>query len=299
MALDIAAAKRAIEVKVGRPLGLGVTEAALGIVQIADAAMSLSVRAVSVHKGVDPRDTSMIAFGGAGPLHALAIAREIFIPRVFIPKLPGNFSALGMLMASWRQDFVRTLVGRIGALEPRIVAAVFEELAHSGAAEALRDGIDKTRAAFRFYADLRYVGQEHALQIPVDGPSALTAGLDDLRRRFHAEHDKRYGQAAIEESLEIVNVRLVVTAARPDSLAEAWLTAPWQPEGKNEETRRDVVFADPAKPVSARILWRPSLPAGFTLEGPAVIEEPNSTILIHPGDRVNVNPSGHLLVDLA
>jgi N-methylhydantoinase A len=299
MALDIAAAERAIEAKVGKPLGLGVKEAALGIAQIADAAMSLSVRAVSVNKGVDPRDTTMIAFGGAGPLHALAIAREIFIPRVIIPKLPGNFSALGMLMASWRQDFVRTLVGRIGTLEARVVEGVFAELSRSGADEAAHDGIDKARAAFRFYADLRYVGQEHALQIPVDGPGALTADLDDLRRRFHAEHDKRYGQAAIEESLEIVNVRLVVTAARADTLAETWLTAPWSPEGKIEETRRDVIFADPAKPVPARILWRPALPAGFTLEGPAVIEEPNSTILIHPGDRVTVDPSGHLVVDLA
>jgi N-methylhydantoinase A len=298
MVLDIAAAERAIAEKVGKPLGLSVKEAALGIAQIADAAMSLSVRAVSVNKGVDPRDTTMIAFGGAGPLHALAIAREIFIPRVVIPKLPGNFSALGMLMASWRQDFVRTLVGRIGALEPSTVAVVFEELARSGAEEAARDGIDKARAEMRFYADLRYVGQEHALQIPVDGPAALTADLDVLRRRFHAEHDKRYGQAAIEESLEIVNVRLVVTAARADTLAETWLTAPWTPEGRIEETRRDVIFADPAKPVPARLLWRPALPAGFTLEGPAVIEEPNSTILIHPGDRVTVDPSGHLIVEV-
>jgi N-methylhydantoinase A len=299
MGLDIAAAERAIEAKVGKPLGLGVKEAALGIAQIADAAMSLSVRAVSVNKGVDPRDTTMIAFGGAGPLHALAIAREIFIPRVVIPKLPGNFSALGMLMASWRQDFVRTLVGRIGTLEARVVDGIFAELARSGVEEAARDGIAEARAVFRFYADLRYVGQEHALQIPVDGPGALTTDLDDLRRRFHAEHDKRYGQAATEESLEIVNVRLVVTAARADTLAETWLTASWTPEGKIEETRRDVIFTDPAKPVPARILWRPALPAGFTLEGPAVIEEPNSTILIHPGDQVTVDPSGHLVVDLA
>ena len=158
-----------------------------------------------------------------------------------------------------------------------------------------------TRAAreFRFFADLRYVGQEHALQIAVDDAAALTGDLDALRRRFHAEHDKRYGQAAIEESLEIVNVRLVVTAARADTLAETWLTAPWTPEGVIEERRRDVIFADPAKPLSARILWRPALPVGFTFEGPAVIEEPNSTILIHPGDRVTVDPSGHLIVDLA
>jgi N-methylhydantoinase A len=299
MQLDLAAARRAIEGKIARPLGLGIEEAALGIAQIADTAMSLSVRAVSVHKGVDPRDTTMIAFGGAGPLHALSIAREISIPRVVIPKLPGNFSALGMLMASWRQDFVRTLVGRIGALDPRVVEQVFDELASTAAAEAGRDGIEPGRAVLRFYADLRYVGQEHALQIPVDGASALTGGLDGLRRRFHTEHDKRYGQAAIEESLEIVNVRLVVTAARADTLAESWLTAPWQAEGVIEERRRDVIFTDPSAPVSARILWRPALPAGFAFEGPAVVEEPNSTFLIHPGDRVRVDPSGHLIVDLA
>lgn len=299
MGLDVAAAERAIEAKVAKPLGLGVKEAALGIAQIADAAMSLSVRAVSVNKGVDPRETTMIAFGGAGPLHALAIAREIFIPRVVIPKLPGNFSALGMLMASWRQDFVRTLVGAIGKLEAETVAHVFDELASHGAQEAARDGIEQSRATFRFFADLRYVGQEHALQIPVDGPAALTGDLDTLRRRFHAEHDKRYGQAATEEGLEIVNVRLVVTAARADTLAETWLTAPWQPELAIEEGRRDVIFTDPARPVAARILWRPALPVGFQIEGPAVIEEPNSTILVHPGDRLTVGQSGHLTIDLA
>jgi N-methylhydantoinase A len=299
MPLNLAAAEHAIAARVAEPLGLGVKEAALGIATIADSAMSLSVRAVSVDKGVDPRDTTMIAFGGAGPLHALAIAREIFIPRVVIPKLPGNFSALGMLMASWRQDFVRTIVGRIGALDQHMVEKVFADLRDSGLAEAARDGIDGAQSSFRFLADLRYVGQEHALQVPVDGPFALTTRLDDLHQRFHAEHDRRYGQAAIEESLEIVNLRLVVTAARADRLAESWLRAPWVPEGEIEEHYRMVVLADPKRPVSARILWRPALPAGFELEGPAVIEEPNSTLLIYPGDHAAVDESGHLIVDVA
>ena len=117
MQLDRAAAERAVEAKVAGRLRLSVPEAALGIVQIADAAMSLAVRAVSINKGVDPRQSAMIAFGGAGPLHAVAIAREIFIPKVVVPKVPGTFSALGMLMAPWRQDFVRTLYGLLGKLE--------------------------------------------------------------------------------------------------------------------------------------------------------------------------------------
>jgi N-methylhydantoinase A len=299
MGLDIAAAERAIEQKVGKPLSLSVREAAFGIATIADTNMSLSVRAVSVNKGVDPRDTAMIAFGGAGPLHAINVARQIFIPRVVIPKLPGTFSALGMLMASWRQDFVRTLVGRLGSLQKEAVEKVFAELAASGKDRMQKDGITGSIADFRFYTDLRYVGQEHALAIPVDGPDMLTGDTSRVRKLFDVEHDLRYGQAAIEEQMEIVNVRLVVTASKQDTIAEEWLTQDWTPTETAEEGTRDVVYDDPARPQKARVLWRPALPAGFTLTGPAVIEEPNSTILIHPGDKVTVTKAGHLIVDIA
>ena len=298
MQLDVAAAERAIALRVAEPLSLPVREGALGIVTIADTAMSLAVRAVSVNKGVDPRDTAMIAFGGAGPLHAVAIAREIFIPRVIIPKLPGTFSALGMLMASWRQDFVRTLIGNVDHLDASLVEKVFRELGEDGLAQLERDGIDKAGSDFRFYADLRYVGQEHALQIPVRDPSMLTGDTTEIRELFHVEHDQRYGQAAIGEALEVVNLRLVLTAARADTIAEEWMAEPWTPTDEAPETTRDVVFTDPAKPLKARILWRPALPAGMTFEGPAVVEEPNSTILIHPGDKVTVTPTGHLVIDL-
>src|SRR5262249_49272609 len=143
-------------------------EAALGIATIADGAMSLAVRAVSVNKGVDPRDTTMVAFGGAGPLHAVNVARQIFIPRVVVPKIPGTFSALGMLMASWRQDFVRTFVGRVGSLDGAATQAALGELASEGYAQLKHDAISDQAADFRFFADLRYVGQEHALPIRID-----------------------------------------------------------------------------------------------------------------------------------
>lgn len=299
MQLDATAARRALDEKVARPLGLSTMEAALGVATISDANMSLSVRAVSVNKGVDPRDTAMIAFGGAGPLHAIAIAREIFIPRVVIPKLPGTFSALGMLMASWRQDFVRTLVGRLGSLNKALVERVFSELATEGQLQMSRDGVSGDIADFRFYADLRYVGQEHALAIPITSASMLTEDVSHVQQLFHIEHDQRYGQAAIDENLEIVNLRLVLTAARQDTIAEQWLTEAWQLTETADEGVRDVVYDDPQKPLRARVLWRPAMPAGMEVVGPAVIEEPNSTILIHPGDRVTVTTAGHLIVDLA
>lgn len=299
MKLDVEAARSAIATKVANPLKLSVEEAAIGIATIADATMSLSVRAVSVDKGVDPRDTTMIAFGGAGPLHAVAIAREIFIPRVIIPKLPGAFSALGMLMASWRHDFVRTLVGRVGKLDAAVVERIFSELRRDGEEQLARDGIPRDGAKFVFNADLRYVGQEHALPIPMSDASMLTGDIKRVREAFHIEHDQRYGQAAKDEELEIVNLRLVLTAPRADSIAEQSMAEAWKPTDAFAEETRKVIFNDQRNPLDARILWRPSLPAGFVFEGPAVVEEPNSTILIHPGDRVRVTEAGHLVIDIA
>jgi N-methylhydantoinase A len=298
MKLDVKASERAIELKLCGPTRLGVKEAALGIVQIADAAMSLAVRAVSVKKGVDPRETAMIAFGGAGPLHAVAIAKEIFIPKVIIPKVPGTFSALGMLMASWRQDFVRTLYGLLGSLDAKQVEAAFAELAEAGEAQVARDGIDPKTADFAYLADLRYVGQEHTIAIPLRDSGLLTGDFASLRETFDAEHDQRYGQAAPDERLEIVNVRLVVTAARTDTLAERWLSEKWTPEPPVADQWRDVVIDDPARPVRTRIVWRPSLPAGAKIEGPAVIEEPNATTFIHPGDLATISGPGHLIIDV-
>ena len=116
---------------------------------------------------------------------------------------------------------------------------------------------------------------------------------------FDAEHDQRYGQAAPDERLEIVNVRLVVTAARSDTLAERWLSEKWTPEPPVADQWREVIFTDAAKPLKTRIVWRPSLAAGAKVEGPAVIEEPNATTLVHPGDVATVSDAGHLIIDVA
>jgi N-methylhydantoinase A len=299
MRLDRAAAERAMRDRIAGPLRLDVPEAALGVVQIVDAAMSLAVRAVSVNKGVDPRDTAMIAFGGAGPLHAVAIAREIFIPKVIVPKVPGTFSALGMLMASWRQDFVRTLYGALGTLDKRDVDAVFAELAEAGRAQLGRDGIAQDQADVQFFADLRYVGQEHTIATPVCDPAQLSGDFAPLRALFDEAHHQRYGQAAPDERLEIVNVRLVVTAGRPDTLAERWLSETWAPEPPVADQWRDVICHDAARPLRTRIVWRPALEVGARVEGPAVIEEPNATTLIYPGDVATVSEAGHLIIDVA
>jgi len=296
MKLDGVGAAAALA-KLGGRLGLDALTAALGIATIADGAMSLAVRAVSVNRGVDPRDTALIAFGGAGPLHALAIAREISIPQVIIPKLPGNFSALGMLMAQWRQDFVRTLIGELGHLEPAQVAQGFADLRDAGVAALKRDGL--SGGTFNFAADLRYRGQEHTIAVAVGSPDDLSGATAETRQRFNAQHDSRYGHAAPDQSIEIVNLRLVVTLARIDDAISHWLSTPWEAETGGVVEHRVVVFDNPERPVKARILWRPALAAGSEIAGPAVIEEPNSTTFVPPGDHAVIDPWGNIVIALS
>jgi N-methylhydantoinase A len=296
MKLDCTGAKTELA-KLGVRLGFDAVTSALGIATIADGAMALAVRAVSVNRGIDPRDAAMIAFGGAGPLHAVAIAREISIPQVVIPKLPGNFSALGMLMAQWRQDFVRTLIGELDRLQTTLVAQAFADLRDAGEAALTRDGL--SGGTFNFAADLRYRGQEHTIAIPVTGPDDLVGATAAARQRFDSQHDRRHGHAAPDQSIEIVNLRLVVTVPRVDDAIGKWLSAPWLPECTASVERRVVVYGDPARPIEASILWRPGLAAGTKIVGPAVIEEPNSTTFVPPGDHAMIDAWGSIVITVS
>jgi N-methylhydantoinase A len=284
----------AIKEKIGDPIDLSVADAALGIAKIADASMSLAVRTVSVERGCDPRDTAMIAFGGAGPLHAVAIAREIFIPRVIIPRYPGNFSALGMLLAPWRQDFVRTFVGDLAHIDKAVAGAAFDELRNAGDERIALEGLNASDTDMQFAADLRYRGQEHTIPVPLGGADDLAAGGSDaLRQTFDRLHDRRYGHAAPDESIQIVNLRLILRATGADTSFD-WMSEPYRPVDAQLDQTRDVIFDDPASPLASRVVWRPGLAPGAVVEGPAVIEEPNSTTLIFPGDVAKVTEHGHL-----
>jgi len=294
MGLDTALSEAAIKEKIGDPIGFSVADAALGIAKIADASMSLAVRTVSVERGCDPRDTAMIAFGGAGPLHAVAIAREIFIPRVIIPRYPGNFSALGMLLAPWRQDFVRTFVGDLAHIDKAVAGAAFDELRNAGDERIALEGFNASDTDMQFAADLRYRGQEHTIPVPLGGADDLAAGGSDaLRQTFDRLHDRRYGHAAPDESIQIVNLRLILRATGADTSFD-WMSEPYRPVDAQPDQTRDVIFDDPASPLASRVVWRPGLAPGAVVKGPAVIEEPNSTTLIFPGDVATVTEHGHL-----
>jgi N-methylhydantoinase A len=201
-----------------------------------------------------------------------------------------------MLMAQWRQDFVRTLIGELGRIDEAAAARAFAELKAAGDDALARDAL--TGAHVAFAADPRYRGQEHTIPIPVERAVDLTTDTAATVERFHVQHDNRYGHAAPDQSIEIVNLRLVVTVPRMEDAILNWLSAPWRPEASAPEQTRPVVFDDPERPDQARILWRPAIAAGTKIVGPAVIEEPNSTTLLPPGDRAIIDATGNIVITL-
>ena len=204
MLLDAQAAAQGIAKKIAGPLKMSVTAAAQAIVDIAVSKMSLAVREVSVAKGYDPRDFVLVASGGAGPLHVLAIARELHIPKVIVPLFPAHFSALGMLVADERHDFIAHLLRRPrGTSISGSSGGPCEEMA--GESEAvLRNAKDALR---RIHLDLRYVGQEFTLSVPVDERQIRRADRRGIRSAFDRLYDLRYAHHSPGEPVEIVNIR--------------------------------------------------------------------------------------------
>jgi N-methylhydantoinase A len=286
MKLDADAARRGIEEKIAGPLRMSVTAAAQAIVEIAIAKMSLAVREVSVAKGYDPRDFALVASGGAGPLHVTAIARELNIPKVVVPLFPSHFSALGMLLADERHDFIRTFYADLAGVDFAALLEIHHEMVAEGAA-SLRHAADAQRL---IHLDLRYVGQEFTLQVPVSVAQLETGDRAGIRVAFDKLYEHRYAHHSPDEPVEMVNIRLAMIGKRPKlgfpRLAQAGLAKParW----------RDVHFADAA--LSCPVYQREALGAGSTIAGPALVQEHGTTTVLFARDALTVAPSGELII---
>lgn len=292
MRLDVEAARRAIDEKIAAPLGMGIEEAALGIIRIAVAEMSLAVRSVSIGRGYDPRDFSMVAFGGAGPVHAAELARELHIPQLVIPRLPGHYSALGMLLADNRHDYVRTYYKSMEDSRFEDIERIFAEMIAEGRALLASEGVEPALTRFQLFLDMRYVGQEFPIQTPIEDSDLLTRDRAVLRAAFDRAHDRRFGHQALDEPVEIVNLRLTATGKRPRStfpgISASGVAEPVE--------TRDIVFDDPRLPARCAIYERDDLRAGQTIDGPAAITEYASTTLLFAGDRLRVAAGGELII---
>jgi len=286
-------AAAAIMEKVGKPLGLSLEDAALGILTIANFNMSLSVRAVSVEKGYDPRDCVLVPSGGGGALHAMAIARELSVPQVIIPPMPAHFSALGMLMADLKHDYVQTFVRELADTSGAQIADAFAVLEKSATDTLREEGCKPEQMVLRRFLDMRYRGQEYTLPVPVTEDLRALADFSAIRARFDQMHQDHYGHSAPKEPVMMVNLRLSALGKFDNKLPLATAS---RAEDHGERGRRPVIFD--TKPVDCPIYLRGGFTAGDKLAGPAVIEEMGATILVYPGDAMQVNELGQLVIEV-
>ena len=296
MALDVAAAEAAIADKIGTPLGLGTVEAAQGILRIGVTAMSHAVKAVTTERGLDAGDFAMVAYGGAGPLHACNIAREMGIRKVIVPRSPGHFSAFGMLFSDLRYDYVRSRFTRLADADFADLEAVYAELEAEGLTEIEKVSVAPQRVVISRGADMRYVGQEHS--VTVDLSTDLFANEDRaaIKERFDAVHDVRYGTCAPNERSEIVSLRVTVTGMLEKPVLEEIDTGDTAPPAAADTGMRAVRFGEDALDTAT---WnRAAMLAGNRIDGPALIEEHASTTVLHPGDSLEVDPFGNLVISI-
>ena len=268
-------------------------QAASGIIEIANAHMMGAIRLVSVQRGYDPRDFVLVAFGGAGPLHANALARELGIPAILIPPSPGIASALGMLMTDLRHEFVATRRLRLDTLTPATLDALFAEFLVEGAARLDRDGVPAADRHMLRSVDLRYHGQSFELPIAVPSGALTAADIARLREEFDAAHERAYGYAAPEDAVELVNVRLAAIGVTPRPRR-----APLQPGGRDASAAlkgtREVWFAEVGGWRKTSVLDRTKLLSGNVIAGPAIVEEHDASTLVHPGWEAAVDEHGNL-----
>lgn len=255
------------------------------VVAIAVAKMAGAVREVSVHRGFDPRDFSLMAFGGAGPMHGFFVAEELGMRGVIVPRFPGHLSALGQMLADVRRDLVRAWGGRLSELRWEDLATQASELTAEGAALLSGEGVPQKRHEHRLSVDMRYVGQSFTLPIPW---APEESGWDSLRAGFDARHEETFGYADHDNDIELVNIRLVSTGI----LDKPNLGAGDFGDSAPKDRTRRVWFGGW---VETHIYERTMMPKGFEFVGPAVVEEAGGTTVVPPGWTGLVGDSGPLI----
>lgn len=277
--LDLEAAEKAILEKIARPLGMTAVEAAHGVFQLVNSNMAAAVRVVSVQRGYDPREFALVVAGGAGPIHAGMIAKELDIPLVIVPRESSVFCAAGMLLSDLRHDFVRTHVQALDELDSQRVDELLSQMKSEGIRTLEMEGIPRERILLTFAADLRYVGQFNEVEVPLPfehGPFT-TQERDSMARAFHERHDTLYGYALPTAPVELINLRLKATGVteKPTFGEYPYLGRDASPALKG---RRKAFFQDTFLDVP--VYDGALLGNGNEVEGPAIVEQPTTTIIV-------------------
>jgi N-methylhydantoinase A len=293
--LDMGKAKSAIR-PIADAFNISTEEAAMGIIRIADANMINALKLVSVRRGYDPRDFALIAFGGGGAMHAGALMRELRAKKVIIPTEPAVFSAWGMLMTDLRRDYIRTLITRTDQVEPKRLNMIYGDMEQQALGELAAEGVKESDMAFQRFADMRYMGQEHTVKVPLPGGQIVDEVMPDINERFHSLHEQTY-TFRLDTPVELVNYHVIALGRVKQPEIRKLEGAGGALESAQKETRN--VNFDELGFHEAAIYERDLLPVGNAIKGPAVVEEPAATTVIFPDQQLTRDEYGFLHIEMA
>jgi N-methylhydantoinase A len=306
LSLDAELAREAVQRVVAGPLGMSVERAAAGIVRIVNAHMEEAVRTISLERGRDVRDFTLVAFGGAGPVHGADVARELGIERVLIPPCPGCTSALGAVAADARYDFVRTIARQVRDVRAEALRETVDSMGSQAQAALAREGFRSDESVLELWLDLRYEGQAHELSVrcpeafphaPAPAPAYATVLMEAVGR-FHRLHEQLYGHSFPDMRVELVNVRVTGHGILP-SPAMWWDWSRTRAPSLRTDAPRAVYFHEVENFLDTRVLRRREIEPEQEVAGPAVIHQVDATVLVPPGMVAVAHASGSLVLEPA
>ncbi|MBI5653340.1 MAG: hydantoinase/oxoprolinase family protein [Chloroflexi bacterium] len=290
-------ARAAIEKHIARPLGMSVEDAAWGIIRVINATMVKGMAGSSIQKGFDPREFTLIAFGGAGPLHACELAQEIGMKKVVVPLYPGAFSAFGLVMSDIRHDYVQTVAKPASALDPDELTRAYDAMEQQARAILREEKIADKEIEIQCTADLRYAGQAYEMNVAVPRNGKLARkDVDAMVARFHAQHQRVYEYSSHDEPVEVINVRLVGIGAVPDVKLPKRKRGDASPRGALKG-KRAVYYAGRGF-INVAVYERDLLKPGNIVKGPCIIEEIISSTVVIPGATARVDVWGNVIIEL-
>jgi N-methylhydantoinase A len=287
--------RNSIKEKVSKQYSLSAEEGALGIIRIANSNMLNALKLISVRKGYNPREFTLVAFGGGGSMHAPALAKELGVKKVVVPVASSVFSAWGMLMTDLRHDYIQTFIKRLNEVDLKQLNNEWAKLESQATAQYQDEGVKADRVMFSRFADMRYLGQEHTVKVPVPGGELTEDTIKELVQRFHDLHEKNYTFKLEESPTEIVNLHLTAfgTVDKPElhKLEESGDSV-----GSAVKEVRNVFYEEIGW-TETTVYHRNLLAPEMEVQGPAIVEETSATTVLYPGQTLKVDQYGNLIID--
>lgn len=292
--IDAELSKKAVKKKIADPMGIGTEEAALGIVKVVNSNMARAIRVITVEKGHNPSDFTLVAYGGAGPLHAVHLAQEMGIRTVLIPPAPGALCALGLLTADIKKSYVRTAIASYDEMTPEQINAVMSSLRDEGSAWLDSEKVPSERRKFHGIAEMRYVGQNYELQVEIPTENITVSDIEKMKQDFFVAHEKNYGYYNPNAPVQFVNFRCEATGiVKKPNLAELETTLD---DPSKAEIGRRVVHFEESGAVDCPVYDRAKFGRAERVNGPCIIEQMDSTTVVPPNTWFSIDKFGNLII---